>query len=299
MSSKNEPRLSKAERTSQAREQAKVIRDAQLKKEKRNGWLIRGGVLAAAVAIIVIIALIVINTQKANEPIADSGAVPSSMNAYGGITLGKDGVPIKPTTTETTVDINNVPELPTAPAEKAFDLDKIGIKASAAGEPIQTVVYFDFLCPFCNQFETQYGPELKALANEEKITVEYRSLGFLDRLSGGTNYSSRAGAAAACVADTSPDKYQAYLDKLFVEQPAENSKGINNATLAKYATEVGAADITSCIDNKTFRPYQANTTLLASAHGIASTPSVFMDGEQWLSPEPFDDFKTRILAAKK
>lgn len=299
MSSKNEPRLSKAERTSQAREQAKIIRDAQLKKEKRNGWLIRGGVLVAAVAIIVIIALIVINTQKANEPIAESGAVPSSMNAYGGITLGKDGVVIKPTTTETTVDINKVPELPTEAVEKAFDLDKIGIKASAAGEPIQTVVYFDFMCPFCSQFETQNGPELKALANEEKITVEYRSLGFLDRLSGGTNYSSRAGAAAACVADTSPDKYQAYLDKLFAEQPAENSKGINNATLAKYATEVGAGDITSCIDNKTFRPYQANTTALASAHGVASTPTVFMDGEQWLSPETFEDFKTRILAAKK
>ena len=69
MSSKNEPRLSKAERTAQAREQAKVIRDAQLKKEKRNGWLIRGGVLLAAVAVIVIIALIVINTHKSNEPV--------------------------------------------------------------------------------------------------------------------------------------------------------------------------------------------------------------------------------------
>ncbi|ALO68208.1 hypothetical protein AS189_19005 [Arthrobacter alpinus] len=299
MSSKNEPRLSKAERTSQAREQAKVIRDAQLKKEKRNGWLIRGGVLLAAVAVIVIIALIVINTQKSNEPVAETGPVPTNMNAYGGITLGKDGAVVKPTTTETTVDINTVPALPTEKIEKATDLDKIGIKASAAGQPVQTVIYFDFLCPFCNQFETKYGAKLKALASEKKVTVEYRSLGFLDRLSGGTNYSSRAGAAAACVAEVSPDKYQAYLDKLFAEQPAENSKGLNNATLVKYATEVGVGDIASCVDNKTYRPYQAHTTLLASAHSVASTPTVFMDGEQWVSTESFDDFSARILAAKK
>lgn len=299
MSPQNEPRKSKAERTAEAREQARIIRDAQLKKEKRNGWLIKGGVLAAAVAIIVIIALVVINTNKANEPVADSGPVPTNMNAYGGITLGKDGAVIPPTTTETTVDIKSLGAAPTAPVEKAIDLEKIGIKATADGQPVQTVVYFDFMCPFCNQFETQYGAQLKALASENKITVEYRALGFLDRFSGGTNYSSRAGAAAACVADVSPDKYQAFLDKLFAEQPKENSKGLDNATLKKYATEVGAADITSCVDGKKFRPYVANTTGLATVHGVSATPTVFMDGQQWQSPESFDDFYKRILAAKK
>ncbi|MHA7271434.1 DsbA family protein [Arthrobacter sp. HLT1-20] len=299
MSSKNDPRLSKAERTALAREQAKTIRDAQLKKEKRRGWLIRGGVLAAVVAIVVIIALIVIQTNKANEPVASTGPVPTNMNAYGGITLGKDGAVIKPTTTETTVDVDKLGTPPTAAAEKAFDLQKIGIQASATGEPIQTVVYFDFMCPFCGAFEKQFGPQLKSLASEGKITVEYRALGFLDRFSSGTNYSSRAGAAAACVADKSPEKYQAFLDVLFVNQPAENSKGLDNATLKKYATEVGAADISSCVDAKTFRPFMANTTGLATNHGVTGTPTVFMDGAQWQSPQTFDDFLAKALAAKK
>ncbi|ALV44150.1 disulfide bond formation protein DsbA [Arthrobacter alpinus] len=299
MSPNNEPRLSKAERTAQAREQARIIRDAQLKKQKRNGWLIKGGVLVAAVAIVVIIALVVINTQKANTPVADSGPVPTNMNTYGGITLGKDGAVIAPTTTEKTVDINNLPAAPTAAAEKVIDPEAIGIKATGTGEPVQMVIYFDFMCPFCNQFETSYGAQLKALANEEKITVEYRALGFLDRFSGGTNYSSRAGAAAACVAETTPNKYQAFLDTLFANQPAENSKGLDNAKLKQYATEVGAADISSCVDEKTFRPYVANTTGLASAHGVSATPTVFMDGEQWVSTEKFEDFSARILAAKK
>ncbi|MFC8304895.1 DsbA family protein [Specibacter sp. NPDC057265] len=299
MSPQNEPRKNKAERTSDAREKARLLREAQLRKEKRNGWLIRGGVLAAAVAIIVIIALVIINTQKANEPVADSGPVPTNMNAYGGITLGKDGAVIAPTTTETTVDVTAVREAPTAPSEKAFDLEDIGIKATADGEPIQTVVYFDFMCPFCGQFEQQYGAQLKQLASEDKVTVEYRALGFLDRFGGGTNYSSRAGAAAACVADVSPQAYQPFLDKLFVEQPAENSKGINNATLNKYAVEAGSEDINECIDSKNFRPYVANTTALASAHGVSSTPTVFMDGEQWMSTEGFDTFLQRTLEAKK
>lgn len=299
MSPSNEPRKSKAERTSEAREKARIIRDAQLKKEKRNGWLIRGGVLAAAVAIIVIIALIVINMNKANEPVAQTGAVPANMNVYGGITLGKDGAVIAPATTETTVDVSQLGTPPTAPAEKAFDLDKIGIKDSGAGKPIQTVVYFDFLCPFCNQFEQTYGDTLKQWANEGKVTVEYRALGFLDRLSGGTNYSSRSGAAAACVADVAPEKYQGYLDKLMAEQPKEGSKGLDNATLSQYATELGVPDIRSCIDEKKFRPFVANSTGLASVHGVTGTPTVFMDGQQWQSPESFDDFSKRIMDAKK
>lgn len=301
MSSKNEPRLSKAERTSQAREQAKVIRDAQLKKEKRNGWLIRGGVLLAAVAVIVIIALIVINTQKANEPIAESGAVPANANAYGGVTVGKDGVIIAPDTTVTSVDINSVGPMPTAEPTAVSDPGSIGIKASASGEPAQVVVFLDFMCPACNSFEQNYGPGLDTLRNEGKITVEYRPLPFLDRFSSGTNYSSRSAAAAACVVDQSPEKYKAFVDSLYINQPAENSKGLDNAKLQKLATEAGAADISSCVSDKTFRPYVAFGGATASASGVIATPTVFADGQQWM-PEAvnkFSDFLTTVLDAKK
>jgi protein-disulfide isomerase len=300
MSPQNEPRLTKAERTSQAREKAKIIREAQLKKEKRNSWLIRGGVLVAAVAIVVVIALIVIQTNKNNEPVASTGPVAANMNAYGGVTVGKNEAVIPPTTTAKTVDIANVGPQPTVQPTAASGLDDIGIKASAAGKPVQTVIYLDFMCPVCNSFEKTYGDKLNSLRDEGKITVEYRPLGFLDTLSSGTNYSSRAGAAAACVADTSPSSYKKYLDTLFANQPGENSKGLDNATLEKYATEVGAKDITSCVDAKTYRPFMANTTKLATAHGITGTPTVFMDGQQWQSQkESFDAFYAKILAAKK
>ncbi|PYI65968.1 disulfide bond formation protein DsbA [Arthrobacter livingstonensis] len=301
MSPTNEPRMTKAERTAQARAKAKLIREAQLKKEKRRSWLIRGGVVAAAVAIVVIIAVIVIQTQRGNEPIASSGQVPANANSYGGVTVGKNGAIVAPTTTEKTVDVNSVPAAPSAAATSVADPGKIGIKASASGKPAQVVVYLDFMCPACNQFESTYGPGLNTLRDEGKITVEYRALPFLDRFSSGTNYSSRAAAAAACVVDQSPEKYKAFLDSLYANQPKENSSGLDNAALGKLATEAGAASITSCVDAKTYRPFVAFTGALGASAGVNATPTVFVDGQQWM-PDKVNQFSTfldTVLAAKK
>lgn len=300
MSPKNEPRLTNAQRTAQAREKAKAIRDTQLKKEKRNSWLIRGGVLLAALVVIAIIALVVINTNKANEPVAETGPVPANANVYGGVVLGKDAAVIPPTTPETSVDVSKVPPMPTA-APTSVDSASIGIKSSASGEPAPVVVYLDFMCPACNGFEQNYGPGLDKLRSEGKVTVEYRPLPFLDRFSSGTNYSSRSAAAAACVVDKSPEKYKAYVDSLFANQPAENSKGLDNATLEKYATEAGAADISSCVAEKTFRPYVAYGGALAASAGVNATPTVFVDGKQWMpeTDKDFNAFVTKVLGAKK
>ena len=300
MSSKNEPRLTKAERTAPAREKAKAIRDAQLKKEKRNSWLIRGSVLVAALVVIAIIALIVINTNKANEPVAQTGPVPANANVYGGVTLGKDNVVIPPATPATSVDLSTV-VMPTAQPTSVAKPEAIGVEASASGKPAQVVVYLDFMCPACNGFEKNYGPELDQMRNEGKVTVEYRPLPFLDRFSSGTNYSSRAAAAAACVVDKSPEKYKAFVDSLYANQPAENSKGLDNATLQKFATEAGAADISSCVSEKTYRPYVAYGGALAGAAGVNATPTVFVDGQQWM-PEKDKDFMAfvnTVVEAKK
>lgn len=301
MSPTNDPRPNKAERTAKAREQAKQIREAQLKKEKRRNWLIRGGVLIAAVAIVVIIALVVIQNSKNNEPIPASGPVPANANSYGGVTVGKAGAIVAPATTAKTIDSATAPAAPTAQATAVAEPGKIGIQASASGTPAQVVVYLDFMCPVCKSFEDTYGAELNTLRDSGKITVEFRALPFLDRYSSGTNYSSRAAAAAACVADTSPAKYKAFVDSLYANQPTENSKGLDNATLERLATEAGAASITSCVEAKTFRPFVAYTGTIAVAAGVNATPTVFVDGQQWIGTKtnPFNTFLEKVVAAKK
>jgi protein-disulfide isomerase len=295
MSPANEIRKSKAERTSEAREKARLIREAQLKKDKRNKLLIGWGIVVAVVAILAVVALVVTTTMRQNAPIADQGPTPANGNVNGGITLlaNTDVAKLEPAT----VDAASVGEPPqTAPAEVVAP----GAEAEA-GKPVKVVLYIDFICPVCKNFEAQYNEQLTSLRNEGKISVEYRALGFLDNRSS-TNYSSRAANAAACVVNESPEKYAEFVDSLFANQPAEGSAGISDNDLKKMATDIGAKPIDSGVDDKTYRPFVKFTTKQAAAIGVTGTPTVFVDGQQWgkgaSAQTPFPDFLQAAIAAK-
>ncbi len=171
MSPANEIRKSKAERTSEAREKARLIREAQLTKDKRAKLLIGWGIVVAVVAILAVVALVVTTTMRQNAPIADQGPTPANGNVNGGVTLlaNTDVTKLEPAT----VDAASVGERPeTAPAEVVAP----GAEAEA-GKPVKVVLYVDFICPVCKNFETQYNEQLTALRNEGKISVEYRASG--------------------------------------------------------------------------------------------------------------------------
>ncbi len=274
MSPANEPRLSKAEKTAQAREKARAIREEQLKKEKRNKLLVGWGIVVAVVVIIAVVAFVVVGNVQNNAPVADQGPTPANGNVHGGVTLLANTEVVK--SEPATVNVADVP----APLEtKPATVTAPGAEAEA-GKPVKVVAYIDFICPVCKQFETAYGESLTNLRNEGKISVEYRALGFLDRQST-TNYSSRAANAAACVVNTSPEKYAEFFNLLFERQPAEGGAGISDNDLKKMATEIGAANIDSCIDSKQFRPWVKVATQEAAAIGVTGTPTVFIDGKQW------------------
>ncbi|WP_247048466.1 DsbA family protein [Arthrobacter rhizosphaerae] len=278
MSPANEVRKSKAERTAEARENARKIREAQLAKDKRNRLLIGWGIVVAVVAVLAAIALVVTTTMRdeaqRNAPIADQGPVPTNANVNGGVTLLANTEVAK--TDPATV---NIADIPAAPATPPTEVKAPGADAEA-GKPVKVVVYIDFICPVCKRFEDTYGAELTKLRNEGKITLEYRPLGFLDNKST-TNYSSRAANAAACVVNESPEKYADFLNTLFEKQPKEGGSGLSDNELKKLATEAGAKNIDSCVDNKTFRPYVKYSTQAAAATGVSGTPTAFVDGKQW------------------
>jgi protein-disulfide isomerase len=295
MSPANEIRKSKAERTSEAREKARLIREAQLKKDKRNKLLIGWGIVVAVVAILAVVALVVTTTMRQNAPIADQGPTPANGNIHGGITLLANSEVAK--SEPATVDAASVGEPPqAAPAEVVAP----GAQAEA-GKPVKVVLYIDFICPVCKNFEAQYNEQLTSLRNQGKISVESRALGFLDNRSS-SNYSSRAANAAACVVNESPEKYAAFVDALFAKQPAEGSAGISDNDLKKMATDVGAKPIDTCVDDKTYRPFVKFTTKEAAAIGVTGTPTVFVDGQQWgkgaSAQTPFPDFLQAAIAAK-
>lgn len=297
----NNSKPSKAERTAAAREKAREIRAAELKRQKRNGWLIRGGVIAAVIAVIAIVALVVVTTMRNNAPVADSGPVPANVNAYGGITFGVNNAVIPPVTDATTVDKNSVQAAPTSSSTAVIDPEQIGIKATPVGEPVQVVVYLDFICEFCQGFEQTNASVLKQFQDDGKITLEYRPAGLLDGAST-TNYSSRSSSAAACVADQAPDKYIDFIGLLYKNQPQEGGTGLSNDQLKQYAKDAGA-NVDSCVDNATYRPMVQYVTKLALAHGISSTPTIFVDGQNYKSQaKGFTDFQAYVqgvIDAKK
>ena len=274
MSAANEPRKSKAERTAEAREKAREIREAQLKKDKRNKLLIGWGIVVAVVAILAIVALVVSSNIRNNAPVADEGPTPANGNIHGGVTLLANSEVVK--SDPATVNVKDVPSKPeTPPAE----VKAPGAEAEA-GKPVKVVVYIDFICPVCKRFETTYNEQLTSLRNEGKISLEYRPLGFLD-LQSTTNYSSRAANAAACVVNESPEKYSDFVNALFEKQPAEGSAGLSDDDLKKMATDVGAKSIDTCVEEKKYRPYVKVATQDAAAIGVTGTPTAFVDGKQW------------------
>lgn len=274
MSPTNEPCLSKAERTAQAREKVRAIREERLKKEKRNKLLAGWGIVTTIVVIITVVAFVVVGNVQNNAPIADQGPTPANGNVHGGVTLlaNTEVVKSEPVTV-------NTADVPPAPATKPTTVTVPGGEPEA-GKPVKVIAYIDFICPGCKRIETTYGETLTNLRKSGKITLEYRPGGLLDPKST-TSYSSRAANAAACVVNSSPEKYADFIKLLFERQPAEGGAGIPNKDLKTMANEVGAANIDSCIDSKQYRPWVKHTTQEARAIGITGTPTIFIDGAQW------------------
>lgn len=155
--------------------------------------------------------------------------------------------------------------------------------ANAAGDgivtgsgPVPVEIYQDYLCPFCKQFHDSAGAQLNQLAEQGKITLTIHPIAILDNRS--TNqYSSRASAAAGCASDG--DKFLAYNDALYANQPAEGTAGPTDDELIATGTGIGLGDsFKTCVTDGKFKTWPDHVTDLASQRGVSGTPTVFVNG---------------------
>lgn len=102
-------------------------------------------------------------------------------------------------------------------------------------------LFIDPLCPFCKLFEETSGQLLFADAAAGHTTLRIHPLATLNRLSQGTNYSTRASALFVAIAAGSPDHAQDFLVALYAHQPPENTPGLTTAQLEQLATSIGAS----------------------------------------------------------
>jgi protein-disulfide isomerase len=133
-------------------------------------------------------------------------------------------------------------------------------------------VYEDFLCPICGRFESTDGATLRQAIADGKIQVRYHPVAILNRGTNPTGYSTRAANAAICAADAG--KYADYHDKLFAEQPEENSAGLTDQELVAKGTAVGlSGSFASCVTG-----HKHNAAVDAATNAAAKDTSLRAEG---------------------
>jgi protein-disulfide isomerase len=159
-----------------------------------------------------------------------------------------------------------------------------------SGKPKATVAFYeDFLCPACGNFERTFGSTVSKLIDIGAIEADYSMVTILDSAQT-QNYSSRAAAAAYCVADESIESFRRFHTALYSEniQPAETGKKFpDNARLIELAREAGAVGkVPDCINSG---KYISKVNGLAAASNIRATPTVKINGTEfaWSTPDAF------------
>jgi protein-disulfide isomerase len=257
----------KRERREAAREKARATREAEARRRRRNKWALQGGLVVGVLAIAAIVVLVV------TRSIAPAGPGPLNM-ASDGIVLSGDGTSVSATTTDA-VPADGTPT------------------ASAAGtaEKPSIVVYLDYMCPYCGDFDTTNAEQLATWASQGLVDLEIHPLGFLDSASQGSRYSTRSANALACVANYQPDVALDVNTALFAQQPEENTRGLTDEQLVTLVEGAGVTDdqVAGCITGGDFDDWVASATERAlndplpnsDLEKVTGTPTVLVNGQQY------------------
>lgn len=278
----DKPRPSRNEQREAAREKARVLREEQKKRERRNRWLIQGGVIVAVLAVAGLVAGLIFNNVRPEGP------GPANMASNGIVLTGAEGA-ITPVETPA-LDANEAPT-PTVQDD--------------SGTVANIVTYIDYLCPFCGQFEQTNSESIRAMIEEGAATLEVHPIAILTNKSAGTQFSLRAANAAACVADNSPSSFLDFHDLMFENQPEEGTEGLSNDEISELAKQAGVTSLSTiekCIDDEQFHTWVQDATNRALTQpvpnsdlaSITGTPIVLVNGKQYVGsltdPAEFQSF---------
>lgn len=278
-------RPSRSEAREQARATAREMSRQSSARDKRVRRFTQAGLAVAALTVIAILTMVILEGTKPAGP--------------GPLNMASDGIKIGADYTAVRTDA--------LPAES----EPVATPANSAGV-VDITLFVDYLCPVCGEFEATNGQVLDDLVASGAATLEIHPIAFLDNRSQGTQYSTRAANAAACVANYSPDAYYGFHNALFANQPEENTTGLDDATIIGLAVAAGATeDVASCVDDGDFVQWVAAETTRAmsgvlainnldpSFTGVTGTPTVLINGVPFQYSYPFDaaEFLTAVQAA--
>jgi protein-disulfide isomerase len=171
--------------------------------------------------------------------------------------------------------------------------DPVATKPMPGSSTVAIEVYQDYLCPACKAFDEANAEQIQTLVEAGAATVEIHPIGMLANQSAGTKYSIRSTAAAACVANYSPDTFWKVNQAFYANQPQEGTPGLNDdeiTALIDAQKPQNQSKIDKCIKDKTFVPWATKATDYAlngpmadaakqsGAAGVG-TPTILVNGK--------------------
>ncbi|MBB1158559.1 MULTISPECIES: DsbA family protein [Amycolatopsis] len=191
-----------------SRQQAAAARSvAQARGSKSD----RNKIIAIVVAVVVVAALVIggvlwINSSK--NATQDSAIQPGTTSALGpGVVEKRDGAVVS---------------------------------VGKPGAPKTMDLYADFLCPYCAKLQQDFGQRMEKAINDGQLTVRYHMVILLNKNSDPPGYSLESANAALAAADQ--QKFTAFHDALFKNQPPEGGRGYDKAQLIKLGQDLGIND---------------------------------------------------------
>jgi len=243
------------------------MREEAAKKAKRRKVVIQSSVIVGVIAVLTVVGLIVYSGVSASSNVAN----PKNMLS-GGILLTQSDQAV------TTAAISGGDAA--TPTTQKLD-----------GKTAHIQIWLDYQCPYCDQFETTNSAQMKQMMADGTATLEIHPVAILDSAKN-NKYSTRAAAAASCVANYEPDKFFDINSALFANQPDESTgSGLTNAEMLKLFKDAGveSKQITDCVNNQTYAQFVTNRTkdattnkqLVNASTGGFGTPTVFVNGERY------------------
>ncbi|MGC0249294.1 DsbA family protein [Pseudactinotalea sp. Z1748] len=168
------------------------------------------------------------------------------------------------------------------------------VGAEGVGSPnedaVEVQIYLDYSCVWCERFEEVNGADIAEMTDAGEVTAIYHPVAYLNE------YSVRAGAAMAAVADRSPEHLVDFNEQMF----ATLEPGASDEQIIEVALSVGVPeDVANTITDGTFTEWVQVASDQGRRDGAMGTPTIFVDGteidaeqegQNWLNPGELPEF---------
>ncbi|GGU83804.1 membrane protein [Streptomyces albospinus] len=164
--------------------------------------------------------------------------------------------------------------------KQASDGDKPAIPVGAAKARSTLVVWEDFRCPACQQFETGFRPVIHELEDSGQLRTEYHLATLIDGNAGGKG-SLTAANAALCAQDAA--KFRDFHDVLYSHQPPEQQDRFSDKKyliqLAGKVQGLVTPRFTKCVNDGTYNGFVKKSHAAFTEAGFRGTPTVLLNGK--------------------